>query len=104
MPERQRQDTHQRAIAQHALLGRSRFQRWNACVQPRQRPPCLDPNVEDTPIYGEIALAVPAHEPPPEILCVEVATGQQRVEEAERLCAIVRPRAWRRPLMRPRKV
>ena len=45
-------------------------QRRNACTQLRQRAPGLYADVEDAPIYGEIALVVPAHESPPKIFGV----------------------------------
>ena len=101
MPEGQGQDAHQRAVAVVALAGRPGLRGGRAGLEGREAPARGDADVEDLAIDGEVPLLIPAEHPTPEVLGVEPAAVQQRVEQAERLRAVVRPRPRRGPRVSP---
>ncbi len=103
VPQGERQDTHQRAVAVAALLGRDGIERGRAARDRPQRLARLDANVEHPTVDGEVALERPAAEARREVLRVEAPGVEQGVEHAERHRAVVRPRGCGRVRVGPRE-
>jgi hypothetical protein len=100
VPQRQRQDPHQRSISVGVLTSPARAERGRTLLEGAQCFAGLKPAIEDAAIDSHVPLLLPGKEPAGEIVRVEAIALEQRREEAQRVRAVVRPGTGRRPVVR----
>src|SRR6266480_4685409 len=89
MPEGERQDAHERAIAVGVLVGPPCVDGGFACTEPVQSMAGLDAGVEHSTVDRHVAVLIPAQQPFAEILDVQKIPIEQTGEQAKGLSSVI---------------